>query len=101
MATARLKAAILIVSETAARDPSTDATGSILGDVFKTTNEGRDWVVAETRIVPDSIQEIQRTILQWTGGTDIMNLVVTSGGTGFAEKDLTPEVWDSHRISVR
>lgn len=87
----KLKAAILIVSETAVHDPSTDKCIPILKDVFG--NLGSDqWDVAETEIVPDSVLAIQKTIRKWTDGADPINLIVSSGGTGFATKDVTPEV---------
>lgn len=87
----KLRAGILIVSETASRDPSTDKCGPILQDVFR-DDGGDQWEVAETKIVPDSISEIQSAVKQWSDGEDALNLVVTSGGTGFAVKDRTPEV---------
>ena len=87
----KLKAAILIVSETASQDPSTDKCIPILKDVFG--NSGNDkWDVAETEIVPDSILAIQKTIRSWTDRSDPINLIISSGGTGFATKDVTPEV---------
>jgi len=84
-------AAILVISDTASRDATTDKCAPTLANVFQ--GEGNDqWVVAETKIVPDSMLEIQRAIMQWTEGENYMNLIVTSGGTGFAVKDNTPEV---------
>jgi gephyrin len=38
------------------------------------------------------VLEIQRAVTGWTDGEDFANLVVTTGGTGFAVKDVTPEV---------
>ncbi|KAH0542007.1 hypothetical protein FGG08_003556 [Glutinoglossum americanum] len=86
-----LKAAILIISDTAFLDPLTDTTGDILRDVFHIDGRGQ-WEVVETKIVPDNIGQIQRAVTQWTDQLDVaVNLVVTSGGTGFAVKDKTPE----------
>lgn len=84
-------AAILVISDTASHDASTDKCAPILADVFRSEGNGQ-WLVAETKIVPDSVLEIQRTIIQWTQDENYMNLIVTSGGTGFAVKDNTPEV---------
>lgn len=87
----KLKAAILIVSETASQDASTDKCIPILRDVF--ANLGNDqWEVASTEIVPDSVLDIQKCIRTWTDSAEPLNLIVTSGGTGFATKDVTPEV---------
>jgi len=91
MSSTKLRAAILIISETASQDPSTDKCGPILQDVFK-EDGGDQWEVVETRIVPDSVLDIQRYIQQCTDNENPMDLVVTSGGTGFATKDNTPEV---------
>ncbi|KAI7362621.1 hypothetical protein KC336_g21672, partial [Hortaea werneckii] len=86
----RLRAAILIVSETASKDPSTDKGVPALQDVFAQKG-GEKWTCSQTRIVPDSVLDIQRAISEWTDGGDAVNLVLTSGGTGFTQKDNTPE----------
>jgi gephyrin len=87
----KLKAAILIVSETAYQDSSTDKCIPILKEVFGNLGNGQ-WDVSDTEIVPDNVLAIQKTIRNWTDGPEPFNLIVTSGGTGFATKDVTPEV---------
>lgn len=87
----KLKAAILVVSETASQDPSTDKCIPILKGVFSNSSNDQ-WDVAETEIVPDSVLAIQKTVRRWTDGADPINLIISSGGTGFATKDVTPEV---------
>ncbi|KAG9197952.1 hypothetical protein G6514_000671 [Epicoccum nigrum] len=89
--TSKLRAAILVVSETASRDPSTDKCIPILKDVFEKAGNDQ-WDVAVTEIVTDNVLAIQKTIRNWTDGPEPINLVVSSGGTGFATKDVTPEV---------
>lgn len=91
MTDSKLKAAILIVSETASRDPDTDKCIPILKDVFSDLGNNQ-WEVTSTGIVPDSVLDIQKSIQTWTDGEEPVNLIVTSGGTGFATKDVTPEV---------
>ncbi|EKJ72556.1 hypothetical protein NXS19_008916 [Fusarium pseudograminearum] len=90
MASGPLKAALLIVSTTAAKDASADASGPILTQVLKDEGEGK-WEVHDTKIVTDDVLAIQRQITAWTDGSDSINLVVTTGGTGFATGDSTPE----------
>jgi len=91
MSSHKLKAAILVVSQTASRDPATDKCVATLQDVFK--DDGADkWDVPESRIVPDSVLDIQRAVTGWSDGIQPMNLIITSGGTGFAVNDYTPEV---------
>ena len=90
-APSKLRAAILIISETASKDPTTDKGIAALQEVF-TRIAGDRWDANETRIVPDNVHDIQRSIKGWCDGTDPINLIATSGGTGFAQKDVTPEV---------
>lgn len=90
MADTKLKVAILIVSDTAFKDPSTDAAGVKLERVF--ADQGTEWDIKYTSIVPDSINAIQQHISQLCDDeNDYVNFVVTTGGTGFAVKDHTPE----------
>ncbi|KAH7088911.1 gephyrin [Paraphoma chrysanthemicola] len=86
----KLKAAILIVSDTASKDASTDKCIPVLKDVFGSVGDNQ-WEVSETSIVPDDVLAIQKSIKTWTDCEEPVNLVVTSGGTGFAIKDVTPE----------
>lgn len=87
----KLRAAILVVSETASQDPSTDKCIPVLKQVFGDLGNNQ-WDVSETEIVPDNALTIQKTIKSWTDRPEPVSLVITSGGTGFATKDVTPEV---------
>ncbi|KAI4721522.1 hypothetical protein E4T48_02102 [Aureobasidium sp. EXF-10727] len=84
----KLTAAILIISETASIDPSTDKCIPALSQVFADLGSS-NWDISTTKIIPDSIPAIQTAVLECCdAGT---NLIITSGGTGFAVKDVTPE----------
>lgn len=96
-----LKPAILVISDTASADPLADATGPTLTESFSLA--GRDiWDKPAIAIVPDNLLAIQQQIRSWTGerhydGSGFVppgaaNVVVTTGGTGFAVRDRTPEV---------
>lgn len=87
----KLRVAILVVSDTASKDASTDECIPTLKEVFDGLGSGQ-WHVAETNIVSDNVQAIQKSICGWTDRHEALNLVITSGGTGFATKDVTPEV---------
>jgi gephyrin len=91
MASSPLKVAILVVSTTASKDASKDSSGGILKDVFEKEGAGT-WDVAETKIVSDDVLDIQRSITGWSDGEDAVNVIITTGGTGFAIHDSTPEV---------
>lgn len=95
---ATLKAAVLIVSTTASQDPSADSSGRILKDVFDQEGGGK-WEVAETKIVGDVVLDIQRAISGWADREDPPNLIITTGGTGFAVHDSTPEVSEHSKPS--
>jgi gephyrin len=90
MSATKLQAAILIISDTASKDGSTDKSRPVLKDVF--SQDGGDrWGEPIVKIVPDSILDIQRSVQQWSDHDNYVNLIVTTGGTGFATKDYTPE----------
>jgi gephyrin len=86
-----LKAVLLVVSTTAAKDHSTDSSAAILKNVFDEDGAGQ-WEVVDTKIVGDVVLDIQRTVTQWTDQETPVNLIITTGGTGFAVHDNTPEV---------
>jgi gephyrin len=85
------RAAILIVSTTASKDRSTDASTEALRDVFENEERGT-WEVSDVKIVGDEMLEIQRSIMAWADAENPVNLIVTAGGTGFSVNDVTPEV---------
>ncbi|PKS09005.1 hypothetical protein jhhlp_003618 [Lomentospora prolificans] len=99
MSSAPLRAAILVVSTTAAQEPSTDASESVLRQVFD--SENGKWEVVQTAIVPDVTTQIQRQLMLWSDSADGVNLIVTTGGTGFAQGDDTPEAVTAilHRLA--
>ncbi|KPP78740.1 gephyrin-like, partial [Scleropages formosus] len=46
--------------------------------------------IAAYKIVPDEIDEIKETLVDWCDEKEL-NLILTTGGTGFAPRDVTPE----------
>lgn len=89
-----LKAGILVVSDTAYADRSTDKAVPLLGGCFLNAGDGRsEWGMLTPKFVPDRVEAIQREIMKWCDREDdFANVIVTTGGTGFAQKDVTPEV---------
>lgn len=85
-----LVAVIVVVSTTARKDPSTDSSGEALRDLFHSDGNSK-FNVAEKHIIGDSEEEIREVITSLTDSPNSPNLIVTTGGTGFAIRDITPE----------
>jgi gephyrin len=94
-----LTAAILVVSTTAAQDASTDASTSALKGVFLDEGPGK-WEVTGSEIVSDDVLAIQRQVTSWADSNGAPNLIITTGGTGFAVSDGTPEVSPSQEYRM-
>lgn len=86
-----IQAGVIVISTTAAQDPSADASSDVLSQVFADEGTGK-WAVANTIIVPDDAVRITGAVKQLTDGDQPVSLVVTTGGTGFAVDDKSPEV---------
>ena len=81
-----LRVAILTVSDRSSRGERPDRSGPALAEIIRQHN----WQVAETGLVPDEPQAIQIRLLEWCASGQI-DLILTTGGTGFAPRDITPE----------
>jgi len=79
-----LTAAVLTVSDSCARGDRTDLSGPAVGELLRK----RSFAVIGTEVVPDEQAAIQKAIAYWVQEAQ---LVVTTGGTGIAERDVTPE----------
>lgn len=79
-----LSIAVLTVSDT--RDESNDTSGQML--VSKLTEAGHH--LGDKRIVKDDIYQLRAVVSQWILDENI-HAIITTGGTGFTERDNTPE----------
>ncbi len=79
-----LTAAVLTVSDSSARGERADLSGPAVAEILKK----RSFSVAATEIVADDQSAIQQAIIRLAGTA---RLVVTTGGTGIAERDVTPD----------
>jgi len=79
-----LKIAVLTVSDT--RTEETDKSGALL--VERLTAAGH--TLAGKAIVADNIEAIQKQVTSWATHPEV-DLIISTGGTGFAPRDLTPE----------
>lgn len=77
---------ILILSDRGARGDYEDRSGAIIADVIENKTP---WMVSHRAIIPDDFETIVKTLTQWCD--EQVNLILTSGGTGFSPRDVTPE----------
>jgi molybdopterin adenylyltransferase len=78
---------ILIVSDRCSRGEAEDRTSPLI----------REWVSAELGgqvtkhgVIPDERDMVRDTLVSWSDDEGL-DLILTSGGTGFAPRDVTPE----------
>lgn len=81
-----LRVGILTVSDRSARGQRPDASGPALKE--KIISLG--WLVSEMGLVPDDLAAIQAVLAKWADGF-ALDVILTTGGTGFAPRDITPE----------
>jgi molybdenum cofactor biosynthesis protein B len=79
-----LRIAVLAVSDT--RTPETDKSGDLL--VERLTGAGH--ALAGRAIVPDDVDAISAQVSAWAADPQV-DLILSTGGTGFAPRDVTPE----------
>lgn len=84
MENSQIKAIVVTVSDT--RHEDDDVSGVTLLGLLLTVGAE----VHEKIIVPDDFENLRQTLSSLTERGDV-NLIVTTGGTGFAERDNTPE----------
>ena len=80
------KAAVVTVSDRSFRGERPDGGGPLVAEILKSAG----YEVIRTAIVPDEQPQIQQ-ILTEIAGSGAAELIVTTGGTGFAPRDVTPE----------
>ena len=81
-----LRFAILTASDRAARAEREDVSGPALADLVRT----QSWSVLETAILPDDADAIANRLSAWADGGKV-DVILVTGGTGFAPRDVTPE----------
>jgi molybdenum cofactor biosynthesis protein MoaC len=81
-----LRAAVLVMSDTIAAGKKDDFSGRLIEERLKA--EG--FAVEDYRVIPDDAAQIRDTLIRYADAMHL-DLVVTSGGTGFGPRDTTPE----------
>jgi molybdenum cofactor synthesis domain-containing protein len=78
--------AILTVSDRSSRGERPDTSGPALEELIRL----QGWQIVQQKIVPDEMDEIKNTLRAWSDGGEV-DVILATGGTGFAPRDVTPE----------
>jgi molybdenum cofactor synthesis domain-containing protein len=82
-----MRVGILTLSDRASKGVYEDTSGALIAKFV----EGRlGYEIAETSVISDEYDQIVRTLTQWSDDLTL-NLILTTGGTGFSPRDVTPE----------
>ncbi|MFO7664127.1 MAG: MogA/MoaB family molybdenum cofactor biosynthesis protein [Chloroflexota bacterium] len=77
---------ILTISDRGSAGEYEDRSGPL---AVKILAERTSWQVSHQAIVPDELETIVTTLVEWCEAG--LDLILTSGGTGLAPRDITPE----------
>ena len=81
-----VKVAILTISDRSSAGEREDRSGPVLKGAVQDVG----WESTISSVIPDDIEEIVSTLTTWADSGE-HNLILTTGGTGFTPRDITPE----------
>jgi molybdopterin adenylyltransferase len=81
-----LRFGILTVSDRSAHGEREDLAGPGLVEFVS----AQGWKVERTAIIADDLAALRETLSAWADGADL-DIILTTGGTGFSPRDITPE----------
>jgi molybdenum cofactor synthesis domain-containing protein len=81
-----LRIGILTVSDRSFRGERPDASGPALAAAVRR----QGWEAARLEIVPDDRPLLEQRLREWADG-GALEVILTTGGTGFSPRDVTPE----------
>jgi molybdopterin adenylyltransferase len=81
-----LRVGILTVSDRSTRGERPDASGPALAEEIR----AQGWEIAAQAILPDDRTTLSQQMAEWCD-LDLMDVILTTGGTGFSPRDVTPE----------
>jgi len=81
-----MRVGILTISDRAARDEYEDRSGPLV----KGRIEGQGWDIIRFDVVSDDQAEIEEYLRSWADSGEL-DLILTTGGTGFSPRDRAPE----------
>jgi len=81
-----IRIGVITVSDRSSRGERADQSGPALTDAVVI----KGWQVVRTIIVPDELDQLVTTLTLWADEGE-MDIILTTGGTGFSPRDITPE----------
>jgi molybdopterin adenylyltransferase len=81
-----VRVSILTISDRSSRGERPDTSGPAL----LSAAQQQGWQIIATGIVPDEADQIARKLVEWAD-SGLCDLILTTGGTGFTPRDITPE----------
>jgi molybdopterin adenylyltransferase len=81
-----IRLAILTVSDAGSRGERADGSGDLIASWAKE----RGYTLAQRALVPDETGRIAAVLIEWADGNEA-DVILTTGGTGLTERDVTPE----------
>ncbi|MCL4561240.1 MAG: MogA/MoaB family molybdenum cofactor biosynthesis protein [Chloroflexi bacterium] len=81
-----IRVAILTVSDRSSKGERPDTSGVALAEAVA----AQGWEVSARGVVPDEQAQISSQLIEWCDSQKV-DLILTTGGTGFAPRDITPE----------
>jgi molybdenum cofactor synthesis domain-containing protein len=81
-----MRIGLLTISDRASGGDYEDRSGPLMARLL---GEQTPWIIARQEVVADDVAQITAVLSAWSD--EGLNLILTSGGTGFAPRDVTPE----------
>jgi molybdopterin adenylyltransferase len=81
-----MRIGILTVSDRASRGERPDISGPALAQAISS----QGWQIARQAILPDDRLRLEEILIAWAD-SDAIDVILTTGGTGFSPRDVTPE----------
>ena len=86
----RLRVGVITVSDRSAQGERPDLSGPALVEAVQT--EG--WEVVRQDVLPDDLESISVKLAAWADSGEL-DVLLTTGGTGFSRRDVTPEATEA------
>jgi len=77
---------ILTLSDRSSRGERADLSGPALANLI----QAEGWLLVKEALLPDEESAIRETLASWADSGE-MDVILTTGGTGFSPRDVTPE----------